>query len=83
MLKDDVTVLKDDIAVLKDDIAVLKDDVARRFDKLTNNAAKRKVDFLRMQGRMHNSLIHNPFLRITLIVVYQPSKEPTLPTRFP
>ncbi len=75
----EIQVLKENIAVLKEDITVLKEDVVVLKDDSTEN----KVNFLRMQGRMDNSLIYNPFLRITLIPIYRSETGLTLPTKFP
>ena len=50
---------------------------------LKDDVAVLKVDFLRMEGRMHNSSLHNPYLRITAIPVYQPTVGLMLPEKFP
>jgi predicted nucleic acid-binding Zn-ribbon protein len=83
VLKDDVAVLKDDVAVLKDDVAVLKDDVNRRFDRIEEDAAERRVDVRRVEGQRHNSKIHCLFSKITPIAVYRPRVGLELPNQFP
>jgi hypothetical protein len=83
MLKDDVAVLKDDVAILKDDVAVLKDDVNRRFNRIEEDAAERRVDVQRVKGQRYNSKIHCLFSKITPIAVYRPRVGLELPNQFP
>jgi hypothetical protein len=50
---------------------------------LKEDGAEFRVNFARLDGRMHNNSIHNPFLRIAPIPVYRPKTGLTLPTEFP
>ena len=64
--------VEEDVAVLKEDVAVLKED-----------SIERKVDFRRIEGKMHNRSIRNPIVKITPIPIYQLGVGATYPNQFP
>jgi predicted nucleic acid-binding Zn-ribbon protein len=83
MLKDDVAVLKDDVTVLKTDVAELKTDVNRRFDKVEEDTAERRVDVQRVEDQRHNSKICRLFSKIVPIAVYRPGVGAVVSKLFP
>jgi hypothetical protein len=59
------------------------ENIRQEFAKQHNHFEELKVDFLRMQGQMHNRSIRNLFLNIEPIGINQPGTGLVMPTLFP
>jgi hypothetical protein len=53
------------------------------IEVLKEDTTELKVNFARLQGQTHNRSVHNPYIRITPVVAYQPGKGMVEPEFFP